>query len=79
MVGSSTVAETGHPGGKGLHRLSPRGVQEGREVDPGGPPVQSATRQEGANQVPARLASFVTVFQFRVVALTEKVFSIMLV
>ena len=38
------MAETGQPGGKGRHRLSPRRVQEGQEVDPGRPPVQAPQR-----------------------------------
>jgi hypothetical protein len=40
VVGSSTVAGAGQPGGKGRDRLSPQGVQEGQEVDPALPPVQ---------------------------------------
>ncbi len=42
-------------------------------------PNPLSSRQERANQVPARPASLVTVFQFRVLALTAKVFSIRLV
>jgi hypothetical protein len=49
-----TVAETGQPGGKGWVRLSPRGVQEGQEVDPAQPPVQAATWHVRASPVPGR-------------------------
>src|SRR5260370_14454719 len=34
----------GQPGGKGWVRLSPRGVQEGQEVDPAQPPVPNPQR-----------------------------------
>src|SRR5450755_733701 len=33
------AVRAGQPGGKGWVRLSPRGVQEGQEVDPAQPPV----------------------------------------
>jgi hypothetical protein len=35
------VTGIGQPGGKGWVRLSPRGVQEGQEVDPAQSPVRT--------------------------------------
>src|ERR1700733_15542322 len=40
------AVRAGQPGGEGWIRLSPRGVQEGQEVDPVQPPVPSAARQK---------------------------------
>jgi hypothetical protein len=44
-AGHPTLPRAGQPGGEGWIRLSPRGVQEGQEVDPVQPPVPSAARQ----------------------------------
>ena len=38
------AGRAGQPGGKGWVRLSPRGVQEGQEVDPAQPPVPNPQR-----------------------------------
>jgi hypothetical protein len=45
------AARAGQPGGKGWIRLSPRGVQEGQEVDPVQPPVPSAAHKELLEEV----------------------------
>ena len=38
------AGRAGQPGGKGWIRLSPRGVQEGQEVDPVQPPARNPQR-----------------------------------
>jgi hypothetical protein len=48
------AGRAGQPGGKGWVRLSPRGVQEGQEVDPAQPPVPNL--QHGMRVRPSAVA-----------------------
>lgn len=49
---------TGQPGGKGWVRLSPRGVQEGQEVDPAQPPAQVRASGHEKTRPPNRISQW---------------------